>query len=132
MVDHVQNRTLSTVDYHKNMGPVDRQDVVLQLYSGARKSTKWYRKLAFHSLQMAQLNAHILYTKSGGDQTLLQFSHDVTADLMLSGDVTSTEKVESVVWLTGCHFYRNSRQQPLGQSHKPGAECATRKACDAT
>ena len=65
------------LDYNKNMGSVDRLDAVLHPYSAARKSMKWYKKLAFHLLQVALLNAHILYSKSGGDKTFLQFSHDV-------------------------------------------------------
>jgi len=49
------------VDYNKNMGSVDRVDVVLHPYSAPRKSMKWYKKLAFHLLQVALLNAYILY-----------------------------------------------------------------------
>lgn len=48
------------------MGAVDKQDQMLEPYSAARKTMKWYRKLAFHLLQLAMLNSHILYQKSGG------------------------------------------------------------------
>ena len=46
---------------------------------------------------MALLNAHILYVKTGGTKTFLQFSHHVIADLIFAGDVTPPDKVESVV-----------------------------------
>ena len=109
------------VDYNKNMGSVDRVDAVLHPYSAARKSMKWYKKLAFHLLQVALLNAHILYSKSGGDKTFLQFSHDVIADLILSGDVAPTDKVESVVRLTQRHF--PEKLQPSATWTKPQARC---------
>ena len=37
-------------DYNKYMGGVDRTDQLLQPYEIARKSLKWYKKLAIHFL----------------------------------------------------------------------------------
>ena len=48
------------IDYNRNMGSVDKQDQLLEPYSATRKSTKWYKKLAFHLLQLAMLNSHLL------------------------------------------------------------------------
>jgi len=82
---------------------------------------KWYKKLAFHLLQVTLLNAHILYSKSGGDKSFLQFSHDVIADLILSGDVAPTDKVDSVVRLMERHF--PEKLQPSATWPKPQARC---------
>jgi len=111
------------VDYNNNMVSVDRQDAIIKSYSAARKSMKWYKKHSFHLLQMALLNVHILYTyvKSGGTKTFLQFSHDVIADLIFSGDVTPPDKVESVVRLTERHFL--DKLEPSATCSKPKARC---------
>jgi len=58
------------VDYNSNMGSIDRQDAIIQPYSAARKSMKWYRKLSFHLLQMALLNSHILYVENWWHQDI--------------------------------------------------------------
>ena len=112
--DDTQLKPQCIVDYNNNMGSVDRQDAVLQPYSTARKSMKWYKKLLFHLLQVALLNAHVLYSKSAGNKTFLQFSHDVIADVILSGDVTSKD---SIVRLTERHF--PEKLQPSATWSKP-------------
>ena len=62
----VRRKPQCIIDYNRNMGGVDKQDQMLEPYSAARKSMKWYKKLSFHLLQLAMLNSHILYQKSGG------------------------------------------------------------------
>ena len=116
--DNTQLKPQCIVDYNNKMSSVDRQDAVLQPYSAARKSMKWYKKLLFHLLQVALLNAHVLYSKSAGNQTFLQFSHDVIADVILSGDVTSKD---SIVRLTERHF--PEKLQPSATWSKPQARC---------
>ena len=68
----------AVIAYNANMGGVDKQDQMLQPYSAARKSLKWYRKLGIHVIQVALLNAHILYQKDGGRNPFLRFCHDVS------------------------------------------------------
>lgn len=59
---------------------------------------KWYIKLTFHLLQLAMLNAHILFQKNGGTRTFLQFEHDVIAEMLFSDDDKPlNDKVEAVV-----------------------------------
>ena len=91
-------------EYNCNMGAVDRQDQLLEVYSAARKSMKWYKKLSFHLLQLAMLNAHILYQKSGGKKTFLRFEHTIIADFLFPGNEPHAEKLESVIRLTERHF----------------------------
>lgn len=51
---------------------------MLQPYNCARKSLKWYKKLGMHLIQVALLNAFILYKKSQGKLDFLRFIHDVS------------------------------------------------------
>ena len=53
-------------DYNKYMGGVDRTHQLLQPYEIARKSLKWYKKLAIHFLQLAMLHSFLLFKKDGG------------------------------------------------------------------
>ncbi|KAJ8370085.1 hypothetical protein SKAU_G00101130 [Synaphobranchus kaupii] len=46
------------LDYNKKMGAVDRVDMITSFVDCARKSTKWYKKLFFHLLDTAVLNAY--------------------------------------------------------------------------
>jgi len=62
----VRRKPECIIDYNRNIGAVDKQDQMLEPYSAARKTIKWYRKLAFHLLHLAMLYSHILYQKSGG------------------------------------------------------------------
>ena len=56
------------------MGGVDLSDCFLSSYPSARnRLKKYYQKQFRHILDMAVLNAHILYEKSGGRQSRLNF-----------------------------------------------------------
>ncbi|KAJ8346719.1 hypothetical protein SKAU_G00281200 [Synaphobranchus kaupii] len=45
------------------MGAVDRVDMFTSFVDCARKSTKWYKKLFFHLLDTAVLNAYTVHRK---------------------------------------------------------------------
>ena len=61
-------------DYNDTMGGVDLSDCFLSSYPSARKRLKkYYQKQFRHILDMAVLNAYILYKKSGGRQSRLNF-----------------------------------------------------------
>lgn len=49
------------VDYNKHMRAVDKTDTILSTVECVQKSTKWYKKLFFHIVDMSKLNAHKLY-----------------------------------------------------------------------
>ncbi|KAJ8369425.1 hypothetical protein SKAU_G00094530 [Synaphobranchus kaupii] len=49
------------LDYNKKMGAVDRADMITSFVDCARKSTKWYKKLFFHLLDTAVLNAYTVH-----------------------------------------------------------------------
>lgn len=48
------------VDYNCYMGAVDKTDMLLSSVECVRHSTKWYKKVFFHLLDMCLLNAHAL------------------------------------------------------------------------
>jgi hypothetical protein len=52
---------------------------IIKPYNAARKTVKWYKKLTFHLIQVAVLNAHIIYLKEGGTKAFLGYSHDVSS-----------------------------------------------------
>lgn len=79
-------------------------------YPAFRKTIKWYRKLFFAFMDMAVLNASILYTKTSGKKlSLLQFRSQVVYQLIetyagqRSGNVL-TSPVSNPLRLTGRHF----------------------------
>ena len=49
------------IDYNKNMGAIDRSDMMLSSCESARKCAKWYKKLFFHFIDICLLNSHCLY-----------------------------------------------------------------------
>ena len=53
-------------DYNQYMGGVDRNDEMMSFYTAARKTQKWYKKLAIHLLEECLLNAFVLFRKFSG------------------------------------------------------------------
>ena len=94
-------------DYNKYMGGVDRTDQLMQPYDMARKSLKWYKKLACHFLQLTMLNSFLLFKIDGGRKRLLEFQHDVIAVLLFGRDNDNhldIPRQENIVRLTERHF----------------------------
>ena len=62
------------LDYNTSMGAVDRADQLLHYYPFMRKTLKWYKKLGLHLIDVAILNAQILWNKKHDTKvTLLKF-----------------------------------------------------------
>ncbi|XP_070548779.1 piggyBac transposable element-derived protein 4-like [Ptychodera flava] len=98
-------KPVAVIDYNRNMGGVDIADQMIQPYSAARKTLKWYKKLAIHLIQIALLNALILYKKTGGQYNFLKFQHEVIASLLFNIDAPDqTNKTEDIIRLTERHF----------------------------
>lgn len=49
----------SVLDYNKNMGLIDKSNMQISFTDSARKTTKWYKKLCFHLMDMAILNSFV-------------------------------------------------------------------------
>jgi len=52
------------------MGCVDKNDAATVLYALVRKSYKWTTKVAFHMIEEALFNAHVLYSLSANPKIL--------------------------------------------------------------
>lgn len=54
-------KSISILDYNKNMGAVDKSDMILSTTETVRKTIKWYKKTFSHLFHITVLNASILY-----------------------------------------------------------------------
>lgn len=70
-------------DYNANMGGVDLSDNLLTHFSCARnRLKKFYKKIFLHLLDMAILNAFLMYKKNGGNLTRADYIMDVSERLV--------------------------------------------------
>ena len=67
--------------YNQSMNGVDLADQYTVYYSFVRRSKKWWRKVCFWLLEVATVNAYILYKKSNSSHTHLQFRRAVIESL---------------------------------------------------
>lgn len=70
------------IDYNKNMGGVDNVDRQLALSESVRKTTKWYRKLFWHLVDLALINALALYKLEVGYISYSAFREKVICSLL--------------------------------------------------
>ena len=60
-------------DYNRGMKGVDLSDQMASSYETPRKCKKWYHNLFFHLVDMALVNAHLVYQHIGGRKAQLDF-----------------------------------------------------------
>ena len=113
-------------DYNKYMGGVDRTDQLMQPYDMARKSLKWYKKLACHFLQLAMLNSFLVNKKDRGQKRFLEFQHDVISVLLFGteNDQPDIPRGENVLRLTERHFLEQI--PPTANKRKAQKRCRVR------
>lgn len=71
------------LEYNKNMGAVDRCDMLYSSTETVRKSIKCYKKIFFHLMDMSVLNAHALYQlKTGKKLPLIDFQLQLVKQLV--------------------------------------------------
>ncbi|XP_046681277.1 piggyBac transposable element-derived protein 4-like [Homalodisca vitripennis] len=58
------------VEYNKYMKGVDRQDQMLAYYPVTRKTTRWYKKLGIHIIEMMVVNSYMMFKSHSGLQRL--------------------------------------------------------------
>lgn len=92
---------------------VDRMDQLLSNYSPLRKSLKWYRNIVLQMIDMAVVNAFLLYKKVGGRKCHKWFRLNVIRALLGSQDrpepaeppvVFAQNKSSDLSRLGGQHF----------------------------
>ena len=103
---HQVNKPKAVLEYNSYMGGVDRVDQMIQTYDVVRKSLKWYRKIVIHLLQIAMMNAWIIYVKEvDRNMTFLKFQRVVVSSLVFEGNEEhGPAPQENVVRLTARHF----------------------------
>ena len=106
----------AVLEYNKNMGGVDKADMLLSSVGSVRKTVKWYKKLFFHILDMAILNSHSLYqTNSGKIVSLADFQLKlITQILEKYVDRTNNKRHAAPVSYTHLDVYK--RQLPNNPS----------------
>lgn len=55
-------------DYDKNMGCVDKADMLRALYQCDRKSKKWWHRIFFHFLDVIIVNSFVIYCSLHDDK----------------------------------------------------------------
>lgn len=72
-------------EYNQHMGAVDRSDMMIVNVECVRRTTRWYKKLFFHFVDLSMLNAHAIYLcQTGKKPTLKQFHLEVVRQLLQS------------------------------------------------
>ena len=67
--------------YNQSMNGIDLADYYTVYYSFVRRSMKWWRKVCFWLLEVATVNAYILYKTSNSSHTHVQFRRSVIESL---------------------------------------------------
>ena len=96
-----------TVDqYNQFMGGVDRSDQLLSYYGFSHRTVKWWRRAAFHLLDMAIVNSYVLYSSlhAGRKLTHEQFRIELAKELLLQASVNVADD------MSACH---GRLQRPL-------------------
>ena len=114
------NKPTCVVAYNSKMGAVDRADQMLQPYDATRKTTRWYKKLMIHLLQVTLLNSFILYKKTSQQKIdFLQFQCAIINSLFFRNNPAPQAALpgtDDAVRLTGRHFPRRIPQTNPGHS----------------
>lgn len=88
--------------YNKNMGGVDLNDRMVAHYRSGARTNKWTVKTMLHFLDLAAVNAWIMYKKDcqllgrpeSGAMKMLEFKHRL-AEQLLEGDASSNSRSSS-------------------------------------
>lgn len=68
-------KPLCVVDYNKNMGAVDRSDMLISSIDSMRKNIKWYKKLFFHCVDLCIVNSYALFLTQNEKKVPLAVFH---------------------------------------------------------
>ena len=74
-------------EYNKHMGGVDKSDQLLSYYGFPHRTVKWWRRAFFHLIDLAVVNAYIMYTEAphrGRQLTHEQFRIKLASQMLSS------------------------------------------------
>ena len=80
--------------YNQFMGGVDRSDQLLSYYGFCHKTVKWWRRAAFHLIDMAVINAYIIHASSANKKLTHElFRIQLAKELLLDASLDVSEDV---------------------------------------
>ena len=86
------------------MGGIDLIDSLLSSTEILRNSFKWYRKLFFRIVDMAIINAHVLYSMSGSQMTFPKFRLAIANEILELKEQSRPANVTCPTRLIGKHL----------------------------
>lgn len=114
-------KPLVVEEYNRHMGGVDTGDQLQSYYGFSHRTVKWWRRLFFHLIDLAIVNAYILYLMSpcsGMRLTHAQFRIELAKELLME-TVSSVEEV-AVGHPPRSHADPNPPSNRLTGRHFPG------------
>ena len=111
-------------EYNSYMGGVDKSDQLLSYYGFDHRSVKWWKRVAFHLLDLSIVNAYVMYRQSKQEHYLTheQFRIKLSKDLLLKAGIyfndtpTQRPSASPVSRLTERHFPSKIPEQ--GKQHQ--------------
>lgn len=70
------------IKYNKSMGSVDKTDMLLSSIECVQKTIKWYKKVHFHLIDMALLNAYSYKQVTGKNPALADFQLELVREII--------------------------------------------------
>ena len=67
----VVSKPVAVAEYNTFMGGVDKSDQLLSYYTFHHRTQKWWKRAAFHLLNLACVNAYIIYSESHSPRKLI-------------------------------------------------------------
>lgn len=125
-------------DYNENMNCVDKLDQNKKSCQIDRKSQKWWHRIFFHFIDIAVVNAHVIYTQSTGTTiTMKNFRRDISRELLNKTIVCkrqskSTKKSPAEIkkhkpFVPDSLRLEKSAHQPKISTRRRCAKCSTRE-----
>ena len=132
------NKPYAIDQYNKFMDGVDKQDQFISYYGFSRRTRKWWKKVFFHLLDTAVVNAYIMYTHSQHSSkklTHVQFRIELAKQLLLQGNSLASPELlgtqsplQPAARLTEQHLLKKVPSRPNGkQSQHDCAVCSFKK-----
>ena len=95
---------------------MDRCDQLMSFYRNKLKSTKWYRRVFYHFMDLTMINSYILRKEMLGNIKLFQFKLNVALSLMYGENFENPMSRSALVLRSNIHIAENG--DPVG-SAKP-------------